>query len=262
MQARITYDEVKDSNPLVSIITVVFNRKKTIARAIESVESQTYKNIEHIVIDGMSTDGTIEIIKSKKSIKQFICEGDRGIYDAINKGIKAANGSIIGLLHSDDLYYDKSVVNEAVKIISGNGFDGVYGDVYYFESRDVNKFIRIFKSNKFNHKDLKKGLMPAHPTVFLKKDVFKVYGQYKIDYKIAGDFEFIARIFNNNNKLKIIYNKNIRIRMQIGGISTSGIRGAIIKAQELRRACKENDIKTNWFLLASRYFYKIQELIT
>jgi len=248
------------NTPLVSIITVVKNRKNTILRSLESVKNQTHPNIEHIIIDGQSTDGTIEIIKTFKGKFKLIIERDQGIYDALNKGIKLANGTLIGIMNSDDLYFDVNTVSEAVKTFNIYNCDGVYGDVYYFRTKTPDKFVRVIRSVDYGFKYIVKGLMPAHTSFFFKKSVFDKYGYYDISYKIAGDFEFIARITKDNN-INLIYSKFIKIKMQIGGISTSGIENFIIKNLEIRKACQKNNLKTNWFNLGLRFFFKIYEYI-
>lgn len=246
--------------PLVSIITVVKNRKNTILRSLESVGKQSYPNIEHIVIDGKSSDGTTEIIKLYKRKIKLIIEQDQGIYDALNKGIKIASGSLIGILHSDDLYYDENTVSEAVKTFTASNYDGVYGDVYFFNKNSPCKIVRVIRSENYGFKKISLGLMPAHTSFFFKKTIFDRYGYYDTTYKISGDFEFMARILKDNHG-KFIYNESIKIKMQLGGISTSGIKNFIIKNFEIRKACRKNNINSNLFKISLRFFYKILEYL-
>ncbi len=246
--------------PLVSIISAVKNREDTILRALESVKKQTYCNIEHIIVDGKSSDETLKNIKKFKGGFKLISEEDHGIYDALNKGINHANGEIIGIMNSDDLYFDENVISEAVKNFSINNCDGVFGDAYYFSKNNCSKYIRVIRSGNYNFKYIRIGLIPAHTSFFIKKSVFKKYGLYDISYKIAGDFDFIARITKDNN-LKFIYNKQVKIKMQTGGISTSGIGNFILKNLEIKRACQKNNIKTNWLYLCLRFIFKISEYL-
>ena len=167
----------------VSIVTTVFNRKESIERALLSIHSQSYKNIEHIIIDGLSNDGTVEIIsnfiKDKDNII-FISEEDKGIYDAINKGISMATGEIVGLMHSDDYYFNDNIVSEIAELFVNNEIDAAYADAVYFNKSDPNKITRRYKSKNFNKNMLAWGLMPAHTTLYLRNNVFKTHGKYKI----------------------------------------------------------------------------------
>lgn len=246
--------------PLVSIITVVKNRKNTILKSLESVGKQSYPSIEHIVIDGNSSDGTTEIIKSYKQKIKLIIEQDQGIYDALNKGIKIASGSLIGVLHSDDLYYNENIISEAVKTFTASNCDGVYGDVYFFKKNSPCKIVRVIRSENYGFKRISLGLMPAHTSFFFKKTIFERCGYYDTAYKIAGDFEFMVRISKDNNS-KFIYNKFIKIKMQLGGISTSGIKNFMIKNFEIRKACRKHNINANLFKISLRFFYKIFEYL-
>lgn len=247
----------------VSIVTTVFNRKDSIERALESVHSQSYENIEHIIIDGLSNDGTKEIIsnfiKDKNNII-FKSEKDNGIYDAINKGISLAKGEIIGLMHSDDFYFNNNVVSEIAESFINNDIDAVYADAVYFNKSDPSKIIRRYKSKKFNKNKLAWGLMPAHTTLYLRNNVFKTHGKYKINYNIASDFEFVARIFNSDN-FKSKYIEKPWVKMQSGGASTSGVKSNLTINREVMRACKENNIYTNRLMIYTKYLSKLLEFI-
>ena len=221
----------------VSIITSVFNNEKHIEDAINSVLNQTYKNIEYIIIDGNSTDNTKKIIeKYLNKIDVFISEPDKGIYDGLNKGIKNATGDIIGLLHSDDIYYDNKVIEKVVNNFNKN-IDGVYGDLVYIKE---NKVIRYWKSGEFNIEKLKKGWMPPHPTLFLKKSIYDQYGLFDLDFKIAGDYDFILRVLKNNINLKYI--PKVLYKMRVGGASNKSIKNIIQKSKEDLRALNKNQI--------------------
>lgn len=246
----------------ISIITVVFNRYKTIERTINSIKNQTYKDIELIIIDGGSTDGTIKIIKNlidKNDI--FISESDNGIYDALNKGIKTASGQIIGFLHADDLYSDNKVISEVYKVFSDKGCDIVYGDASYFSSENPNKIVRKYKSDKLSRKNLAWGKMPVHPSIFIKKKIYDNHGYFKTTFKIAGDYDFLCRIINNE-KISSSYVSSNFVLMQLGGISTTRtLKNTILLNREVYRAIKDNNIYTNIFMLLSRYVSKILQLI-
>ena len=221
----------------VSIITSVFNNEKHIEDAINSVLNQTYKNIEYIIIDGNSTDNTKKIIeKYLDKIDVFISEPDKGIYDGLNKGIKNATGDIIGFLHSDDIYYDNKVIEKVVNNFNEN-IDGVYGDLVYIKE---NKVIRYWKSGEFNIEKLKKGWMPPHPTLFLKKSIYDKYGLFDLDFKIAGDYDFILRVLKNNLNLKYI--PEVLYKMRVGGASNKNIKNIIQKSKEDLKALHKNQI--------------------
>lgn len=243
----------------ISIITVVFNGEATIARAIESVLSQKNVEIEYIIIDGQSKDRTLkEISPYRGSIAHFISEKDEGIYDAMNKGLGLATGDVIGLLNADDFYADPEVLSEVMTQFSNPRIDAVYGDLEYFKSSDPTSVVRTYCSHKFNPINLKRGLMPAHPTLFLRKRVYEKFGLFDSSYKIAGDFEFVARIFSSG-LLNYCYMAKKMVKMQIGGISTRGLSSTLRLLSENMRACNKNNISTNYYYLISRYPRKILE---
>lgn len=241
----------------VSIVTVVWNNELTIKDAIESVLSQTYKNIEYIVVDGASTDGTVEVIKSYgDKITKFISEPDNGLYDAMNKGIHLATGDIVGILNSDDFYIDELVIEKIVKEFEEKGVDSVYADLVFVKPDNLDKTVRYYDSSHFTPTKFAYGWMPAHPTFFVKRWVYEKYGVFKIDYKIAADYELLTR-FIAKYKISYSYIKKSIVKMRVGGASTSGIKSNYILNKEIIRACRENDIDTNWVKVLSKYPKKI-----
>ncbi len=225
----------------ISIITSVYNNKETIKDAIESVLSQTFKNIELIIVDGNSTDGTIDIIKHyEDKIDKFISEPDKGIYDGLNKGLGLATGDVIGFLHSDDIYSDNTILKIVADTIEETGVDGIYGDLVYTSKNDTSKNFRYWKSQDFDLKLLKKGWMPAHPTLFLKKEIYEKYGNFDLDFKIAADYDFILRIFKDGINTKYI--QKVLYKMRIGGESNRSIKNIIQKSKEDLKAIKKNYI--------------------
>lgn len=244
----------------ISVITAVYNRSHTIARAINSVTSQDYYDVEHIIIDGASNDGTKEIILKLSSKNQkFISEPDLGIYDALNKGINLSTGDIVCFLHSDDIFNNEYVLSEVASIFSNESVDVVYGDVIFFKKNDVNKIKRRYNSKLLTKKNLASGFMPAHPAMFIKKSIYKEIGCFNISYKIAGDYDFLCRLVN---KTEYVFKKvsNIYVRMQLGGISTNNFKNKMILNKEVYKACNLNNINTNYFKLSFKYFLKIKEL--
>ena len=245
----------------ITIITVAYNSASTIERSIESVESQDYQNIEHIIVDGGSQDATIEIVnRHKNSIVTFISEPDKGIYDAMNKGIGLATGDVVAFLNSDDIYAGPWVISEVVDYFSRSELDALFGNLSYFYSPTPDKVNRVYRSPDDVSKALSWGIMPAHPTLFLRKEVFSRFGTFNPNYKIAGDFDLIARIFNSNT-LRYKNLKKIMVRMQLGGISTAGIGNTILLNQEIYRSCRDNLISTNYVKLYARYIKKIFEYL-
>lgn len=241
----------------VSIITVARNNAKTIKDTINSVLSQTYTDKEYIVIDGGSTDGTTQIIKSYgKKINKFISEKDEGIYDAMNKGIKLATGDVVGMLNSDDFYLNEYIIERVAREFQTKQVDSVYADLLYVQPSDLSKVVRYYDSSCFAPKNFKYGWMPAHPTFFVKKEIYKKYGLFKKDYKIAADFELLAR-FLDKNKITYSYINEPIIKMRVGGVSTSGLKSTYLLNKEIIRACKENNIDTNWAKVLSKYPTKI-----
>jgi len=244
----------------VSIITVALNNCEYIETCIQSVINQDYKNIEYIVVDGGSTDGTVDVIKRyDDKIDLWISEPDFGIYDAINKGINMSRGDIIGFLHSDDLYIDHHVISNIVNEFIEHEVDSVYADLVYVERNNPDRVVRYYDSSVFQVSQFAYGWMPAHPTCFIKKNTYAEYGLYKTDYIIAADYELLTRFYG---KLGVSYHyfPKVIVKMRSGGLSTRNFRSNIILNREIVRACRENGIKTNIFKVYSKYFKKIFQL--
>jgi glycosyltransferase involved in cell wall biosynthesis len=245
----------------ISIITAVFNRSSTIVQAVKSVQQQTYPEIEHVVIDGASTDGTLQLLhECLHDDAILVSELDCGMYDAINKGIVRSSGEIIGLMHSDDVYANKHVLADVADIFADPEIDAVYGDVAFFRPSTPGKLVRRYRSDLFNPERLAWGWVPAHTALFLRRRVFEQYGFYKINYKIASDYEFMARIFRSK-VIRSKYLPNVLVHMRIGGVSTGGWRNTVLLNQEVLRACRENGIKTNMLKILSKYPLKIMEFL-
>ena len=206
----------------ITIITVCYNRKATIEKAILSVLKQNYCNIEYIIVDGNSTDGTKEIIDSyRDKISKIISEPDKGMYDAINKGLQLATGDIVGLMHSDDEFYDKNVIDRIVsRFNSDSTIEGVYGDGVYVSNDKEERLIRDRIGGVFSLKKIKKGWLPLHPTVYLKKSVIDKNGLYSLDFKIASDTEFLLR-YLYKYEINMSYINSYIVKMRMGGISTN-----------------------------------------
>jgi glycosyltransferase involved in cell wall biosynthesis len=244
----------------VSIITVVYNNEKYIRDAIESVLSQDYKNIEYIIIDGNSSDGTKDIIRSySNKISQFVSEDDNGIFDAMNKGIGMATGEVIGLLNSDDIYIDNRVVSRIAQILEPGSVDSAFGDLVYVDPENLDHVVRYyssanFSSERFNYR------LPPHPTFFVKKKIYQAFGAFEPGYQIAGDFELLTRLYYRH-KISYKYLPEVLVKMRTGGLSTRSFRSKWILNKEVLRACDENNIKTNMLKIYFRYLFKIWEFL-
>ena len=244
----------------ISVVTVARNARESILATLRSVQRQSYPHIEHIVIDGLSTDGTREIIEANRQrVAAFVSEQDSGIYDAMNKGIRLATGDVIGFLNADDVFYDDNVVEEIARAFERNSPDLVYGDVIFVDPKNGGRFTRHYSSKRFHPGRLAYGWMPAHPTLYVKKALYDKYGLMKTDYEIAADFEFIARVFQSPS-ITAEYLDRVFVVMRTGGKSTRGLKSTIAINREIRRACRENNISTNYFMIYSKYLEKLLEL--
>lgn len=205
----------------ISIITIVYNRKKFIGGCIESVLNQTYPDIEHIIIDGGSTDGTQqEINKYRDSLAFYISEKDRGVFDAYNKGIRNATGDIIGILNSDDFFYSSETIQKIADAFTFSGADLVYAKGLYVDQENLSKVKRVYPSKPFRERYLSFGWIPLHTTIFVKREVFQKYGVYHQGYTIASDYEISLRWFKNSKISKFFLNEWV-VKMRLGGLSTS-----------------------------------------
>ena len=233
----------------VSIITVSFNSAKTIADTIDSVLSQDFPEIEYIIVDGCSTDGTVDIIRQNENrISQWISEKDQGMYDAMNKGIAMATGDAIGILNSDDVYMNTHVVSDLMHLMQSQNTEVVFADLILVDSSNQNRIIRYYDSGRFHPSKFKFGWMPAHPTVFVKRELYQRVGKFSNTYQIAADYEMLIRMLAIEKASYAYYPKPV-VRMRLGGASTSGISRNWILNQEIIRACKENGIYTNLLML-------------
>ncbi|MBS4065374.1 MAG: glycosyltransferase [Chitinophagaceae bacterium] len=244
----------------ISIITVVFNRVKTVERAIQSVLNQSYNDIEYIVVDGASTDGTVDVIeKYKDRIHTIVSEKDKGMYDALNKGIKLATGDIVGILHADDEFADETIIQQVADVFLQNKHtDCVYGDVGFVKEEDPQKIVRYYSSAIFHPKLFKYGFMPAHPTFFCYKKFFDLYGFYRTDLEIAADFDLLLRYLKKFT-LQSVYIPQMLVRMNMGGKSTKGLSSTIRINKEIKQILKEHKMPSGYLRLYSRYFIKVQE---
>ncbi len=243
----------------LSLITATFNCEQTIFECINSVNNQTCCDIEHIIIDGASTDNTIKIIKANPNrVKLIISEPDNGIYDALNKGINHSTGEIIGFLHADDEFGSSVITEHILKIFNKNDLDIVYGDLVYVNRENRAKVLRYWKSKTFSGNRVKKGWMPPHPTIFIKKSVYLKYGMYDQKYKISADYDYILRILLDKG-LKIGYIPEVITKMAIGGKSNKNIKNLFIKSYEDYKILKGNEIHFPFLILLLKNLRKLDQ---
>ena len=250
----------------ISIITITYNSAKTLPRALESVRSQTYGDIEHIIVDGASTDGTVEIIKnyskgpsdkvpSTKEVR-WVSEPDGGIYDALNKGIRMATGDVIGFLHSDDVLYSPDSIGQIAAAFESTKADVVYGDLQYCNG---DKVTRRWRSNAFKPSSLKFGWMPPHPTLYVRREVYEQVGEYDSWFRISADYDMILRIFTAGYKTHYI--PQVLVSMETGGASNRDAKARLSKTQEDYFVLKKNHVGAGLLTVACKQLRKIRQFL-
>ncbi len=243
----------------VSIITVTYNSEKYLADCIQSVKKQTYNNIEHIIVDGKSTDGTIKIIrKNEKDISRWISETDRGMYDAINKGIALATGDIIGILNSDDMLASADVIMDIVACFDETGKDSLYGDLVYVAPEMPEKVMRYWKGISYKRSRFNYGWMPAHPTFYIRKKVIDQYGDYENHYHTAADYEFMSR-YLYAHKVSSYYLPKMIVKMRSGGVSNGNLYRRLRANRRDFLAMKKNKIPLAFFVSIMKPLIKLPQ---
>lgn len=222
---------------------------------------QKFKQCEHIIIDGASTDDTVDVVRRTAGTNHFLLsERDAGLYDALNKGIQVSCGEVVGFLHSDDFYFDDAVLFKIASAFENPDVDIVYGDAAFFRENDVDKVVRTYRSGEFSLQKLAWGRMPAHPATFIRRRVYEKCGSFKLNYKIAADYEFMCRI-SRLMKLRNHYIPEVLVKMQTGGASAAGFKNSFLLNAEVLRACRENGVQTNIFKILSKYAGKSLQLL-
>ena len=250
----------------ISLITATYNSIQHLPDVINSIQQQSFLNIEYIVIDGGSTDGTIEYLREINLITQLVSEPDKGIYDALNKGIQLATGDIIGFLHSDDLLASTQTLESIANVfattspITGRKPDVVYGDLVFVEQHDTNKIVRFWKSQPFKPHLLQRGWMPPHPTVFMRRELYEKHGLFNINLKCSADYDYILRVFQDKT-LTISYLPEVITKMRMGGMSTGGMRNLFNKKKEDYWVLKNNKMPFPLWILFAKSVSKIPQLI-
>ncbi len=241
---------------VITIITVSYNSEKYIEDAIKSVLAQKNVDLEYLIIDGKSTDKTMAIIQNfKNKIKKIVCEPDRGIYYAMNKGLGLATGDIIGFLNSDDVYNGDHVLQTVMKAFQDKKVDACYGDLIYFKPYNMDKISRYWKSSNFIPKSFSKGWMPPHPTFFVRKNIYEKLGFFNTRYSIAADFDLMLRFLQVGN-INSIYIPDILVKMRLGGVSNRSFRNIFRQNREVYNSLKTNGQPIYWYNLFIKKFFK------
>ena len=226
----------------ISVITAVYNRVATIGDALDSLRAQTWPDVEHVVIDGASTDGTLELLQARRDgISVLVSEPDKGIYDALNKGIARATGDVIGLMHSDDLYADQSVLADVAAAFDDPKVDAVYGDLDYVAQDDTSRVIRRWRSGEYSPAMLSRGWMPPHPTLYLRRYVIEQWGVFDTSYRIAADYDAVLRYFGRGG-IRPAYIPRVLVKMRVGGESNRSVARILLKSKEDYATLRQNRV--------------------
>lgn len=249
----------------ISIITATYNAADTLADTMESVLRQTHTNLEYIVIDGQSKDATGEIVAryaprfGKRLV--YVCEPDKGIYDAMNKGLKLATGDVVGILNADDFFTSDHVLEKvAAEMAADPDLQAIYGDVHYVNSNNLQHCVRYYSSQAFRPAWMKLGFMPAHPSFYCRRSVYGSIGVFDTSYRVAADFELLLRLIYIN-KIRTKYVPLDFVTMRTGGISNAGLSSHKRIMRDHHRALRNNNVHSSYFLLSLRYFYKAYEVM-
>ena len=247
----------------ISLITATYNSGKTGEDTLRSVLAQTYKEIDYWVVDGGSKDDTMDIVRKYEPLfggrLHWISEPDRGIYDAMNKGISHSTGDVVGILNSDDHFTSNDVLERvAAEMQADNTLDAVYGDIHFIKDGAPDRIVRYYSSKPFRPFWLRFGFMPAHPSFYARREVFEKHGLYSLDYKIAADYDMMVRLFLKH-RIKAKYMPMDFVTMLMGGLSTKGVRSRVVLVSEDVKACLTYGFYTNRFMISLKFLYKIFE---
>jgi glycosyltransferase involved in cell wall biosynthesis len=246
----------------ISVITVTYNSAATLQNTIDSVASQDYLPLEYIIVDGNSKDDSVDLIqRNASSITHWVSEPDHGMYDAMNKGIQMAKGDIVGILNSDDFFYDQRVLSKIIAAFENDPtVEAIIGDIVFVKEDTGNQILRRYSAKGWKPSKFALGYMPPHPSFFVRRECFEKLGYYKTDYKIAADYELLIR-FLHKGGIKWKYLPLITTKMRMGGLSTSGFHSLITLNKEIYRACRENGVYTNYVMIYSKYLFKPFEFV-
>lgn len=249
------------NNPRVSVITVCYNAEKTIADTVRSVLGQDYNNIEYIIIDGASSDGTLSVIKSFVSENiRLLSEKDNGLYDALNKGLRMATGNIIGILHADDYYASTGTISWVAEQFAGDkAVEALSSSVNIFKPGNLHKVYRAYDASRFRPWQFRIGMQPPHPGFFISRGGLEKAGEYSTTYRISGDFDWLLRAICVC-KLKVVYSSVVTVCMRDGGMSSSGMASKRLMNRENLKVLRSHGISSNLFIIYLKYFLKVFQL--
>jgi glycosyltransferase involved in cell wall biosynthesis len=250
-----------EANPLISIVVPVLNMERTIERALTSIVRQSYPHKEIILVDGKSSDGTLQRVRAFEShISVVISEPDTGVYHAINKGLQHASGQIVGILNADDYYAHEHVFEAYRERFADPTIGIVFGDLEFFSPHNPDRVVRTYSSRNFTLEKLRLGIMPPHPTTFVRRSVYDTVGNYSTEFRIAGDFEFLVRALWVHS-VAFARIDSVLVRMQYGGMSTGGIGATYRLNKEIIRACRQNGLRTSWAALLLKLPQRLAEFL-
>lgn len=248
----------------ISIITSTYNSEKTVKDTFDSILNQTYKDIELLVIDGKSKDNTLEIVrhfeKKFQGRLKYISESDKGIYDAMNKGIRMATGDVVGILNSDDLYMDNKVLEDIANAFIQSNVDSIYGNLIFVEENDTTKVVRTWKGSQYQPESFLNGWHPAHPTFYVRREVYEKYGVFDISFDVSADFELMLR-FIEKHRISNLYLDRTLIKMRMGGESTGSIKKIITGNKNVLRAFEKNGLNVSITYPVKRLLPKAIDMI-
>jgi glycosyltransferase involved in cell wall biosynthesis len=245
----------------ITVITVCYNAAATIADTLDSVAMQDHGAIEYIVIDGGSTDATLDIIRGHRiKVAHLVSEPDRGLYDAMNKGLRLATGDYIGFLHADDVYAAPEVLSRISAEAEASGADVLAGDVDMVSATDLSRIVRRYQARTFNIGRLRQGDMPPHPGLYISHPAYRAVGEYDLQYRLSADFDLVVRLLHGHKRsLKVL--NFVVVNMRLGGAS-SGPRALWNMYKEVVRACRNNGLGSGYFTVATKYYGKLKQFVT
>jgi glycosyltransferase involved in cell wall biosynthesis len=244
-----------------SIVTVVRNGAATIAHAISSVANQQWRDIEHIVVDGASTDGTLEVIERYRgTLGQIVSEPDRGIYDGMNKGLAMATGDVVGFLNADDMYADDRVLADVACCFQEPEVEAVYGDLVYVNSTEPHRVVRYWRSGEFRPGRFKSGWMPAHPTFFVRRRLYEQFGGFDLSFRLQSDFDLTMRLLEVH-RIRAVYLPRVLVRMRLGGATNRSVANVIKGNIEAYRACRKNAVRVSPLFIVKKVLSRLPQFI-
>lgn len=246
----------------VSVITVCFNSGKTIAETIRSVAEQSWKEIEHIVVDGGSVDGTQSVVAATPGrVARFVSEPDRGIYDAMNKGLLLATGDIVGFLNSDDVYASEDTVADIVKAFEATGAEACYGDIVFVSNQNTDAVVRYWRAGDYSPERLHSGWMPPHPTFYVRREVYAKHGGFNLDYRLQSDFDMAVRLLSGGH-VRLHYIPRILVRMRMGGASNASIGNVLRGNLEAYRSAKQHGLPVGPFFPVRKILSRLPQFFS